>query len=71
MGCRTMPEFQLTNDRRGTPRRSEFADNERSKQLMLLSGLDCLPGQLDLFDVDTFPKETSDDTETHPDRGRD
>ena len=65
-----MPEFQLTNDRSGTVRRSEFADNERTKQLVLLSGLDCLPGQLDLFDVDAFHKETS-DAQTHPDRSRD
>ena len=67
-----MPEFTLTNDHRGAPRRSDFADNERTKQMMLLSGLKtCLPGQLDLFpDVDAFPKETS-DAETHPDRSRD
>jgi len=66
-----MPEFTLTNDRRGTPRRSEFADNERSKQLLLLSGLNCASGQKDLFpDLDTFPKETS-DAQTHPDRSRD
>ena len=66
-----MPEFQLTNDRRGTPRRFECADNERSKQLMLLSGLRCLSGQLDLFpDVDSFPKETT-VAQTHPDRSRD
>lgn len=53
-----MPDFTLTNDRRAPPRRSEFVNNERTKQLPLLSGLDCLPGQLDLFDVDSFPKET-------------
>lgn len=66
-----MPEFQLTNDRPRSAKPSSFADNERCRQTMLLSGLDCLPGQLDLFDVDTFPKEASDDTETHPDRSRD
>lgn len=65
-----MPEFQLTNDRPPNAAPSSFADNERSKQLMLLSGLDCLPGQRDLFDVDSFPKETF-DAETHPDRSRD
>lgn len=56
-----MPEFTLTNERPRPPLRSVFADNERTKQTMLLSGLDCLPGQLDLFDVDSFPKETSDE----------
>lgn len=66
-----MPEFTLTNDRTGAPRRSEFADNERTKQTMLLSGLRCLSGQLDLFpDVDAFPKET-DREQTHPDRSPD
>ena len=65
-----MPEFQLTNDRPRNAPPSLFADNERSKQLMLLSGLDCLPGQRDLFDTDSFPKETP-DAETHPDRSRD
>jgi len=66
-----VPECTLTNDRTGAPRRSEFADNERTKQTLLLSGLyDCLPGQLDLFDVDSFPKETCRE-QTHPDRSPD
>ena len=62
--------FQLENEkpRRASP--SLFADNERSKQTMLLSGLDCLPGQLDLFDVDSFQKETA-DAQTHSDRTAD
>jgi hypothetical protein len=64
-----MPDFTLTNERPRTAAPSSFADNERTKQLPLLSGLDCLPGQLDLFDVDSFPKET-DRGQTHPDRGR-
>lgn len=65
-----MPEFTLTNarPRNGSP--SLFADNERSKQTLLLSGLDCLPGQLDLFDVDSFPKETCRE-QAHSDRSRD
>ena len=65
-----MSEFTLTNARPRITPPSLFADNERSKQTLLLSGLDCLPGQLDLFDVDAFPKETS-DAKTHPDRSRD
>ena len=65
-----MPDFTLTNDRRETARPSLFSDNERTKQTLLLSGLDCLPGQLDLFDVDSFPKETCRE-QTHPDRSRD
>lgn len=65
-----MPEFQLANDRPRSAKPSLFADNERCRQTMLLSGLDCLPGQLSLFDEDAFPKETS-DAETHPDRSRD
>lgn len=57
-----MPEFTLTNARPRTVAPSLFADNERTKQTLLLSGLDCLPGQLDLFDVDSFPKETDRDS---------
>lgn len=63
--------FQLENDRRAPPRRSEFADNERTKQTMLLSGLKCMSGQKDLFpDLDSFPKETC-HAKTHPDRSPD
>jgi hypothetical protein len=53
-----MTQFVLQNDRRPSAAPSLFAANERRKQKMLLSGLDCLSGQLDLFDVDAFPKET-------------
>jgi hypothetical protein len=53
-----MPDFTLTNGRPRTAAPSSFVSNERTKQTLLLSGLDCLPGQLDLFDVDAFPKET-------------
>jgi len=63
-----VPEFQLTNDRPRNAAPLLFADNERRKQTMLLSGLDCLSGQLDLFDVDSFPKETSDAKQVESDR---
>ena len=63
--------FQLENEKPFSAPPSLFSDNERSKQLMLLSGLKtCLPGQLDLFDVDAFPKETP-DAQTHSDRTAD
>lgn len=53
--------FKLTNDRPRIARPLPCAAPERTKQKMLLSGLDCLPGQLDLFEVDALPKETADD----------
>jgi len=58
--------FKLENRKARTPV-AKFGNNERSKQMMLLSGLDCLPGQLDLFDVDSFPKETADEHDLRSD----
>lgn len=34
---------------------AKFAPPEKTRQRMLLSGLDCLPGQLDLFPTDGQP----------------
>lgn len=43
-------EFTLVNDPQPLrPRRGEFDYCEPRRQVMLLDGLDCLPGQLDLF----------------------
>lgn len=41
-------EFELVND---PPRRkaADFGDQENTRQRVLVDGLDCLPGQLDLF----------------------
>lgn len=41
--------FTLANDRPAT-RKVEFHNNERRKQFAMFSGLDCQPGQQDLFD---------------------
>lgn len=43
--------FRLVNDK-PKPRPVQFENSERTRQQVLFSGLDCLPGQLDLFDVD-------------------
>lgn len=53
-----MPEdrFELRNDPpRPTPWKPRVGPKDR--QRMLLSGLDCLPGQLDLFEVDGEPDD--------------
>lgn len=42
------PEFELRNDP-PRHRRATFADNEAQRQRVLIDGLHCLPGQLDLF----------------------
>jgi hypothetical protein len=44
------PEFQLANDP-PQPKPREL-ENGASAQRMLLAGLDCLPGQHDLFQTD-------------------
>lgn len=52
---KTKPEseevFELRNDP-PKPRKQRFYPQDRDKQLMLLDGLDCLPGQEDLFDLE-------------------
>ena len=44
--------FRLTNDTRRAWRPATFDNLDRRRQGVLLSGLDCLPGQQDLFAVD-------------------
>lgn len=41
-------QFELRNDP-PRPRRATFHDNEAQRQRVLIDGLHCLPGQLDLF----------------------
>lgn len=43
--------FRLVNDK-SIPRPTQFENSDRTRQQVLFSGLDCLPGQLDLFDAD-------------------
>lgn len=43
--------FSLANDTPKHVRKPVCDDQERSRQTMLLDGLDCLPGQMDLFDT--------------------
>lgn len=42
--------FELHNDPPARRRWPPYWDNERRRQLKLLDGLDCLPGQMDLPD---------------------
>lgn len=50
-------EFQLTNDRpRPKPLRFE---NDECRQTVLFAGMDCLPGQEDLFDELPVNEESS------------
>lgn len=42
--------FTLTVDPPKHVRKPVCDDQEQSRQTMLLDGLDCLPGQMDLFD---------------------
>lgn len=58
--------FTLRND----PPRQPPAADDPTRQRVLFSGLDCLPGQQDLFETDTFPVSSpnpgaSHDRETH------
>lgn len=45
-----MADFELERDRIRRPQSA--ADRPVEKQRLLLTGLDCLPGQLDLFPTD-------------------
>ena len=51
--------FRLTSPPQ--PKRREKFSSEPARQLVLLTGLQCLPGQESLFDSDG-PKEIEDDT---------
>lgn len=44
-------DFSLANDA-PVLKPAEFANSDRRRQGVLLSGLDCLPGQRDLFPID-------------------
>ncbi len=47
--CECLQEtFQLHNDP-STAKRTRFENGERTRQRVLIDGLDCLPGQQDLF----------------------
>lgn len=47
------PTFTLTPEpAQRPPRAAAIANNERKQQRVLLAGLDCLPGQNDLFETD-------------------
>lgn len=51
--------FQLVNDKR-KPEPQKFDVSDRTRQKLLFAGLDCLPGQLDLFQTDgELPKGDS------------
>ena len=56
-------DFTLRNEPvKSKPMPSESTD--RTRQQMLFSGLDCLPGQLDLFPTDgREPNDTAEDVE--------
>ena len=49
-----MEPFRLQNDPPPLPRPT-ITEPEPTVQRRLLSGMDCLPGQLDLFDIDRRP----------------
>jgi hypothetical protein len=56
--------FRLANEKRSTPQR--FATSDRTCQKLLFSGLDCLPGQLDLFQTDgELTEGDSDESHSH------
>ena len=56
-------QFALSNEPlRQTPRRIE--SNPKTRQQVLFAGLDCLPGQLDLFPTDGYEPEVGDSLES-------
>jgi hypothetical protein len=56
-----MEPFQLTNE----PPKRKRPDVPPEKQKVLFSGLDCLPGQLDLFKTDGYDAETASQGDSH------
>ena len=52
--------FQLENDRPQTPMR-KFIESRNNNQKVMFSGMDCLPGQQDLFQTDGGSDEASED----------
>ena len=56
--------FELKNEPH-RPKRHPIETNPRSKQKVLFAGMDCLPGQLDLFPTDGQEADDSDDTSQH------
>ena len=47
--------FQLQSPR-VAPRRMKFESSDQSQQRTLFAGLDCLPGQADLFPTNGLPQ---------------
>jgi hypothetical protein len=48
--------FRLANDK--PPAKPQpFATSDRTRQQILFTGLDCMPGQLDLFRTNVFPSD--------------
>lgn len=43
------PPFQLTRESNRKPAPEKFHNSDKRKQKVLITGLDCLPGQMDLF----------------------
>jgi hypothetical protein len=43
--------FTLANDKQA-PKPRQFENNDKARQTVMFGGLDCLPGQLDLFQTD-------------------
>jgi transposase len=46
---RDRERFELKREPAAVPKRLETHNSERSRQAVLFTGLDCLPGQTDLF----------------------
>ena len=62
--------FTLSNNPPPTkPHRFESCD--RTRQKLLFSGLNCLPGQMDLFDTDGPPAGEEQAADRRPDRSPD
>ncbi len=58
--------FFLSNN--PTPKKPRhFESNDKTRQKLLFSGLDCLPGQMDLFDTDGSPTGEKQATDRRPD----
>lgn len=61
MSSTDKPEpFVLVNER-PAPKREAF-DSNKGTQRVLFTGMDCLPGQLDLFATDNTPREREGET---------
>ena len=59
------PEFALTNEP-PCPKPARFESNGKTRQKRLFAGLDCLPGQLDLFPTDGCERAEDDQSNGRP-----